>query len=77
MGAGTCEITPGCLPRGAFREVEGQQVGDFGIQCALRQLGQHTHKVCVGLDIAGPTREHQAVDHCARLCSCNRVAEQP
>jgi hypothetical protein len=58
-------------------EVEGQQVGDIGIRRALRQFGQHMHEICVGLDVAGPTREHQAVDHCARFRSGNRVTEQP
>jgi hypothetical protein len=60
-----------------LREVEGQQVGDIGIRCTLRQFGEHVHEVCVGFDFAGPTREHQAVDHCARFRSGNRVTEQP
>ena len=63
--------------RRELREVEGHQVDNVGIRGALRQFCEYMHEVCVGFDVAGPTGEHQAVDHGACLGASNSVAEQP
>jgi hypothetical protein len=34
-------------------------------------------EICIRFDVARPAREHQAIDHCARLRTGNGVTEQP
>ena len=56
-----------------FREVERQQVADILVSGALRQLGEHMMQIRIGLDITGPTRQNEAVDHGTRLRARHRV----
>jgi hypothetical protein len=66
-----------CLRAMSSGEVERQQIGDVGIWRTLRQFGQDMQEVCIRLDVAGPAREHEAVDHRACLRTINRIAKKP
>jgi hypothetical protein len=64
----------GCSRRsGSHREAERQKIGDVCFGRPLRQLGEHMQEICIRFDVARPAREHQAVDHGARLRTGDRV----
>ena len=60
-----------------FREVEGQQIIDVGVDGALWQFGEDMTQPRQRLDAAGAAGQHQAVDDGAGPGSLDGVAEQP
>jgi hypothetical protein len=67
----------GCSELHSFGEVKRQQVADVRVRCPLWHFGQHMMQIRVGLDVAGPARQHEAVDHGTRLRARNCVREEP
>lgn len=67
----------GCSERHSFGEVKRQQVADVSVRCPLWHLGEHMMQIRIGLDVAGPARQHEAIDNGARLRARNCVREEP
>ena len=58
-------------------EVERQQIADVSVWRSLWQLCEHVKQVGIRLDVTGPARKRQAVDHGARLGASYSVCEEP
>ncbi|MNL67500.1 hypothetical protein D3C87_1920930 [compost metagenome] len=67
------------MRRGGFRrgEAERQQVADVGVWRSLWQLCEHVEQIGIWLDVTGPARQHQAIDHGACLGAGHGVCEEP
>ena len=67
----------GCSELHSFGEVKRQQVADVSVRCPLWHLGEHMMQIRIGLDVAGPARQYEAIDNGARLRARNCVREEP
>jgi hypothetical protein len=67
----------GCSELHSFGEVKRQQVAEVIVRCPLWHLDQHTIQIRIGIDVAGPARQHEALDDGTRLRARNGVREEP
>src|ERR1700682_4539170 len=57
----------GCRELRSLGEVKRQEVADVSVRCPLWQFGEHMMQIRIGLDVAGPARQHKTVDDGTRL----------